>query len=107
MFSFRPIHHYLVFPAKDAPLYLSRTDETEYAEYSIWDDQYEDFPPAGETLESFHNPPASAQMLYVAEVVEVERNSIEATVAIDARDKSVAVTVSKRREIKHLMIVEP
>jgi len=32
---------------------------SEYAEYSIWDDQYEDFPPAGETLESFHKQSSS------------------------------------------------
>nr|GMD81931.1 protein RKD2-like [Ipomoea batatas] len=95
---------------------------SEYAEYSIWDDQYEDFPPAGETLESFHKQSSSigpefdpfwdfkneveglskAKDVVVAEVVEVERNSIEATVAIDARDKSVAVTVFEEEGDKTL-----
>nr|GMD43639.1 protein RKD2-like [Ipomoea batatas] len=95
---------------------------SEYAEYSIWDDQYEDFPPASETLESFHKQSSSigpefdpfwdfkneveglskAKDVIVAEVVEVERNSIEATVAIDARDKSVAVTVFEEEGDKTL-----
>nr|GMD17500.1 protein RKD1-like [Ipomoea batatas] len=84
--------------------------------------QYEDFPPAGETLESFHKQSSSigpefdpfwdfkneveglskAKDVVVAEVVEVERNSIEATVAIDARDKSVAVTVFEEEGDKTL-----
>nr|GMC73323.1 protein RKD1-like [Ipomoea batatas] len=76
---------------------------SEYAEYSIWDDQYEDFPPAGETLESFHKQSSSiGPDVIVAEVVEVERNSIEATVAIDARDKYVAVTVFEEEGDKTL-----